>query len=431
MYIVETSYELEEFADFIKGKVSYWFPMWSDIDLHPLNNTLSFIFIRCDERDYILSHNHIDTLSIDLEGIGEVISNEGIRWVFQKKKLLHTLKINPNGLLDIDTAYFLNSGEVIDYKTPFQHIFSHWRSNGYYDNLTKIIPILKLGEIIQSIIPKYQNLTNDDYNFSWYNDDYLPILVGIEQMGVRVDREKFLDRWPSSSKHLTKSDIIYTEYNPFTSTGRPSNRYGGINFSALNKTDGSRECFIPTDGRIFLQMDYDAYHIRLIGKLIGFPLPKTSVHQWLGEQYGVSYEESKGVTFQLLYGGIPDEFLTIPFYSEVKGYIDKLWEETNRLGYLKTLKRRIPLDWIENPNPQKVFNYLIQAVETELNVEKLKRIFHILKDSDIQLLLYVYDSFLFQIPLEFDKETVIRLKEIIESGGFPIKGSWGEDYSKV
>jgi hypothetical protein len=431
MYIVETSYELEEFADFIKGKVSYWFPMWSDIDLHPLNNTLSFIFVRCDEMDYILSHNHIDTLSIDLEGIGEVISNEGIRWVFQKKKLLHTLKINPNGLLDIDTAYFLKSGETIDYKTPFQHIFSHWRNNGYYDNLTKIIPILKLCEVIQSIIPKYQNLTNDDYNFSWYNDEYLPILRDIEQMGVRVDGKKFLDRWPHAHKQISQSNTVYTEYNPFTSTGRPSNRYGGINFSALNKTDGSRECFIPTDGKIFLQMDYDGYHIRLIGKLIGFPLPKTSVHQWLGEQYGVSYEESKGVTFQLLYGGIPDEFLSIPFYSEVKEYIDKLWEETNRLGYLKTLKRRIPLGWIENPNPQKVFNYLIQAVETELNVEKLKRIIKTIEGSGIGLNLYVYDSFLFEVPLEVDKENIIQLKEIIESGGFPIKGSWGMDYSKV
>jgi hypothetical protein len=178
-------------------------------------------------------------------------------------------------------------------------------------------------------------------------------------------------------------------------------------------------------------MDYDAYHLRLIGKLIGYTLPQTSVHQWLGEQYGVSYEESKSISFQLLYGGIPDEFLQIEFYRLVKEYIDTLWEETNRLGYLKTLKRRIPLSWIEQPNPQKVFNYLIQAVETEVNVEKLQRIMGAIKDTDIRLTLYVYDSFLFDVPLEVDRGMIKELKEIVEGGGFPIKGSWGEDYSKV
>jgi hypothetical protein len=429
MYIVENSYELEELKDFVKGKVSYWFPMWADTDLHPLNNILSFIFIQCDERDYIISHSHIDTISIDLRGISDVISTEGISWVFQKKKLLHTLKINPKDVLDIDTAYFLKSGEVIDYRTPFQPLISQWTHNGYYDNLTKIIPILKLGEVIKDLIPKYHTITDEDYNFYWYNDVYIPILTDIEQMGVSVDGKKFTDRYSSSTKHLTPSNTVYTEYNPFTLTGRPSNRYGGINFSAINKTDGSREVFIPNG--IFLQMDYDAYHLRLIGKLIGYPLPKTSVHQWLGEQYGVSYEESKSISFQLLYGGIPDEFLQIEFYRLVKEYIDTLWEETNRLGYLKTLKRRIPLSWIEQPNPQKVFNYLIQAVETEVNVEKLQRIMGAIKDTDIRLTLYVYDSFLFDVPLEVDKGMIKELKEIVEGGRFPIKGSWGEDYSKV
>jgi hypothetical protein len=145
----------------------------------------------------------------------------------------------------------------------------------------------------------------------------------------------------------------------------------------------------------------------------------------------VSYEESKSISFQLLYGGIPDEFLEIEFYRLVKEYIDNLWEETNRLGYLKTLKRRIPLKWIENPNPQKVFNYLIQAVETEVNVEKLRRIFEYIKDKSIKFSMYLYDAFLFDVPLEVDRGMIKELKEIIEGGGFPIKGSWGEDYSKV
>lgn len=429
MYIVETVSELKELKSFIDGKPSYWFPMWIDFELHPLNTELSFIFIYCDGRDYILSHNHVDTLPIDLEGIGEIISTKGYKWMFQTKKFLNTLKIPNLELYDIDTAWFLKTAQTIDYRTPFEGLLHSWKTKGYYDNLIKSIPILKLGEIIQTLIPKYTDLDDSDYNFNWYNSIYIPLLSEIEGNGVRVDRKKFTDRWPHASKHISTNNVVYTEYNPFTVTGRPSNRYGGVNFSALNKSDGSRECFV-SDG-IFLQMDYDAYHPRIIGKLIGYPLPQTSVHQWLSEQYGTSYEEGKGVTFQLLYGGIPTEFLEIPYFKRVDEYIKELWVKVQRNGYLTTLKRRIPLSWIDTPNPQKVFNYLLQAVETELNVDKLGKITPLIRNTDVKFVLYTYDSFLLDYPLENPKEVITELKGLIEGGGFPIKASWGVDYSKV
>jgi hypothetical protein len=222
---------------------------------------------------------------------------------------------------------------------------------------------------------------------------------------------------------------VYTEYNPFTVTGRPSNRHGGVNYAALNKTDGSRECFV-SDG-IFLQMDYNAYHPRLIGKLIKFQMPDGNVHQWLAEQYGCSVEESKGVTFQLLYGGIDDDFKQIPYFKAVSDYIDEMWIETQKRGYLETPHRRIPLSWIEDPNPQKVFNYLLQAVETEMNVDVMRRVLEYIKGSGIRFCLYTYDSFLFDVPTDVDKGMIGVLKEIIEGSGFPVKASWGLDYGKL
>jgi hypothetical protein len=429
MNIIETVSELKELKDFISSKKSYWFPMWVDFDLHPLNNQLSFIFIHCDGRDYILPHKHVDTLSVDLESISDVFSTKGYKWVFQSKKFLNTLKIPNLELYDIDTAWFLKTSQTIDYRTPFELLLYGWKTKGYYDNLIQSIPILKLCEVIQTIIPKYTDLDDSDYNFYWYNLTYIPLLSEIEKCGVRVDRKKFTDRWSHSQKHISSDSRVFTEYNPFTITGRPSNRFGGINFAALNKTDGSRECFV-SEG-IFLQMDYDAYHPRLIGKLIGYELPKTSVHRWLSEQYGTTYEEGKGVTFQLLYGGIPDEFLEIPYFKGVDEYINTLWVKVQRDGYLTTLKRRIPLSWIEGANPQKVFNYLLQAVETELNAEKIGKILGYIKGSGISLSLYTYDSFLFDVPTDVNTDTIVKLKGIVEGGGFPIKASWGENYGNL
>jgi hypothetical protein len=178
-------------------------------------------------------------------------------------------------------------------------------------------------------------------------------------------------------------------------------------------------------------MDYDAYHPRIIGKMVHYPLPQTSVHQWLADQYGVSYDESKGITFQLLYGGIPEEFDSIPYYKKVREYIEKLWEHAQSKGYVSTLHRNIPLSSIEDANPQKVFNYLLQATETELNIRTMKRVLEFIKQTEIELTLYTYDSFLFSYPLDTPKEHAMKLKELIEMGGFPIKASWGTDYSKL
>jgi hypothetical protein len=82
-------------------------------------------------------------------------------------------------------------------------------------------------------------------------------------------------------------------------------------------------------------MDYNAYHPRLIGKLIKFDMPDGNVHEWLAEQYGCSVEESKGVTFQLLYGGIDDDFKQIPYFKAVSDYIDEMWIETQKKGFLQ------------------------------------------------------------------------------------------------
>ena len=82
-------------------------------------------------------------------------------------------------------------------------------------------------------------------------------------------------------------------------------------------------------------------------------------------------------------------------------------------------------------NPQKLFNYLLQATETELNMEKLEKILKFIKHTQIELSLYTYDSFLFSCPIDGDTTQIKELKSIIEEDGFWIKARWGMDYSKL
>ena len=429
MIIVESIDELNELKVKLETEASIWYPLWVDNDKHPLNTTISFIFVRTQSDRYILPHQHTDALSLSNEQIEGVLNTAGEKWVFQKKKLLQSFVTLREGLNDVDTAYFLKTGETIDYSQPLQHLVAPLLHKGYREDIIQSIPILKLAEAVEPELLKHTNQKSKTYN--WYNDIFLPTLSDIERYGIRVDREKFIDRWPQNQKHISTNEqgtFVYTEYNPYTITSRPSNRHGGVNFSALNKSDGTRESFIPPDGSLFLQFDYDAYHVRLIGKLIKYELPKTSVHQWLADQYGCSYDESKGRTFRILYGGTSEEDRKIPFFDKVDKFIMKFHEQSVRNGYITTPKgRKIPLGWVEQPNAQKFFNYLLQATETEFNIEVMEK----LRKSKLPLpILYTYDSFLFEFD-DSEVETIKEVKSVLESYGFPVKADWGKNYGEI
>ena len=427
MIVVESNKEKENFMQMWENNPSIVIPIWSDLDKHPMNNELAFLFVRVGKTDFILIYNHIDGKSHHLD----LSTSTQPKWVWNKKGLLQT-GTNIQNIFDISNYYFFEKNQTIPDEVQNQPFISHYTRMGIRENLGKIAPLMKWGEYLKSFVDNISTTIPppDLSPKSWIDNMMIPLLSQIERYGVRVDGKKFIDRYPQATKHLN-NNIVYTEYNPYTVTSRPSNRFGGINFSALNKKDGTREVFIPKDGHIFLQMDYDAYHPRIIGKMVHYPLPQTSVHQWLADQYGVDYGESKGITFQLLYGGIPEEFDSIPYYKKVREYIDEMWGNASKKGYVSTYNRNIPLSSIEGLNPQKVFNYLLQATETELNMDTMRKVLEFIEQTDIELSLYTYDSFLFSFPLDTPKEQALKLKEIVESNGFPINASWGSDYSKL
>ena len=433
MKIVELNDELDELHLKLKECPSVWFPMWGDWEQHPLNNELSFIYIWVDREGYILPLNHVDCLSISTSQFQTLIKGIQPVYIFGKSNLLHSFTFEGVEVNDVVGLFYTQTNHIIDYHSKLNGLVREGIRWGYTDNLVRTSPILKLGEAIEEIIrmnnPLELKLTNLD-SYRWLNNEVIPTLNRVERSGIRVNREKFLDKYNEKSlKHLTKGNIIYTQYNPYHLTGRPSNRHGGINFSALNKNDGTREIYEARG--VFLNVDYDAYHLRLISKLIKYELPQTSAHQYFAEQYGTSYDESKAITFQLLYGGIPDEFLGIPFFRKTNEFIERLWVKTQKTGYIQTPSRRMSLEWVENPNPQKVFNYLLQSIETERNIRVINSLLDFIDNDTVQLVLYTYDSFLLDFTERPGKEWMKSLIQIIQSGGFPVSPSWGTNFGEI
>ena len=418
MIIVETNKEKDQFLEYWNNEESKIIPIWEDLERHPMNNRLSFLYVRFSNMDFILPFNHNDCekLTMDLS-----LSTQS-KWIWNKKGFLQT-DIEIKNLKDVQTSLFFERFEIYDIQSKLEVLTNFYYRLGIRDELGSSIPIMKWGEVLQGIVGEW----NTKHTNNWVDDTMIPLLSDIERSGLKVDTEKFIDRWPNHQKHILLGNV-FTEYNPYTITSRPSNRHGGVNFSALNKKDGSRESFVPRDGKLFLQFDYDAYHVRIISKLIKYKLPDTSVHQWLADQYECSYDESKGRTFRILYGGVSDEDRKIPFFDKVDMFIRKMQEEAVKNGYIQTPKgRKIPLGWIEQPNGQKFFNYLLQATETEFNIEVMEK----LRKLQLPLpILYTYDSFLFEFD-DSEVETIKKVKSVLESYGFPVKADWGKNYGEI
>ena len=417
--IVENNIEKEHFLEYWNNEESIVIPMWEDLERHPMTCDVSFLYVRFKNLDFIIPFKHNDCESIEID----LSKSTQPKWVWNKKALLQT-NLNIKNQKDIQASIFFNENKLYPFSDKLEGLTNFYNRLGIRDSLGKSISIMRFIEVLRGVSNEFGNLrtTND-----WIDNTMIPILSDIERYGVGVDREKFFDRWPDNQKSLWFSRA-FTEYNPYTITSRPSNRHLGINYGALNKKDGSREVFVPKEGKSFVQFDYDAYHVRLIAKMIGYKLPDTSVHQWLADQYGCSYDESKGRTFRILYGGVSDEDRKIPFFDKVDKFIHKMHLNSVSKGYIETTKgRKIPLGWIEQPTAQKYFNYFLQATETEFNIEAMKK----LKENDLPLpILYTYDSFLFEFSPD-EKEMVKKVKKVLESFGFPTKVEFGNDYSEV
>ena len=144
--------------------------------------------------------------------------------------------------------------------------------------------------------------------------------------------------------------------------------------------------------------------------------------------YGTSYKEAKELTFKQLYGGVFKQYEHLEFFQKIKTFIDITWNEFNNLGEII-----VPISGycfkkseLENMNPQKLFNYILQNLETSMNVCILTALNKLLKGKNTKLVLYTYDSFL----LDYDEsENLLKdIEDIFKSKKLQIKIKHGTSY---
>lgn len=393
-------------------------PVWSSQRGHQLMFPISFVYIKTKDTDFILNFQHIDAESVTPFPISKLCNPNTL--------VLGNRYIQSNGL-DYEWVYFESIGKPFVFNDYVETLFKGYRNDYLLNN--DCVPLMKWYELLKSIPDGFEIK-------DWYRkySDSISLLGKIEGAGVQVVEAKFIDRFNFDSRYIDGGKV-YTQYNPYTVTGRPSNRHLNVNYSALPKGDKSRESIISRfDGGTLIGFDYESYHIRLIAGLIGYKFPTDiTAHQYLANYYGCDYETSKGLTFKYLYGGLDEFARGIPFFQKVDTYIDNLYQRYVISGRLTTplFKREIHHHRIESPTQQKIFNYLLQALETEINYMKMVGISEFLSGMKSKIVLYTYDAFLIDThPTE--RERVLELLPMVmEKGGFPIRADEGTNYDNL
>jgi hypothetical protein len=398
----------------IQHEVAYVEVIPTSHNLHPVENEVCAIYIRPrdDSKGYIIPINHSETINSTIDDCLKVLNSIKNIYVRDRKEFLH---------------YFALKHCYQHSPSPHTYIPQQTTAHTYIYNkylniqhLNTIVPIVKHYEVCEQNYANFKGEINPFYNKAAL------VFNQLERAGIKVDPLLFEEYFGQQV-----DEFVYTQYNLNTLTTRPSNAFNTINFSALNKDNDERKCFIPRN-ESFIEFDISAYHPTLLANLCGYDFGSDDIHLSFSKMYGVDYAKAKEITFKQLYGGIWKEYETLDFFRQVKAYTDDLWRTFNTNGYIKCpiSDHKFVKNDLENMNPQKLLNYVLQNLETANNVLILYEIFKILRGKNTKLVLYVYDSFLFDVD-ENEPEVILKVLGIFNKYKLQTKIKKGKNYNDI
>lgn len=403
-----------------------------DQTVHPRRSGVSFVFVHTEEgEEAVFPVRHNDAKGLPPKSLLK-LNTTVEKYAFDKKKVMHLVPFR--GLVDCKLVHFFKHNQPPSFSTP--------DIRPEAKNLYRPLP--RLIERCQKRVQKCKGILDDNgvvlpkTPFRKYNGEILETLFRVERSGMYSDPEDYVEAFEED--HTDKNNLAYSRYNLYTQTGRPSNTFKGVNYAALDHDQrlAFRSRF---DGGKLVNVDYDAFHLRIISSLIDYDAPQESFHEHLGKLYfgeedfdEEDYKDAKGFTFQFIYNpyGIPDELLQLDFFSGVKRLTKQIWEVYEDYGVISTPKhgRQITGSKIDDFNPAKALNYVLQAGGVEIICEHMKQLLDYLSDKNTEVVLYLYDSVLLDYDPD-DGAEISEIKSIMETGDLKVDIEIGSRFGEL
>lgn len=411
-------------------------PITIDSRVHPSTaSIIAFTIITLDtQQSYIVSVSHPEGL-FHIKDLSFLTKN-----IYTTNRAL----LSSNGYnikaYDVELIYYLHTNKGFNINSCAMAL--HYQR--VLPDCTKtnaLIGLIKLEEQVLEIYNKYYK-ADLPAGLDYYADVLKHSLLNVQHNALQIDTAKFQQSFGKSFR--TYNSKCYTQYNFYTMTGRPSNRFGGVNFAALPKEDDTRECFISRfENGCLLELDFNSYHPRLIADIVGYSFGKQDAYEHLAQHYHNTttptldqIAKAKEDTFRQLYGGIRKDYLNIPFFAATNIFSKEIWKHMITEGYVDSVLsgRRLLLSNYQDINEHTLFNYYIQMYETEKNAVVLKNILEYLQTYLLKSvpILYTYDSILFDVHPDEMRIIVDHLIPCcIDTDAFPVKLKQGLDYKNM
>jgi hypothetical protein len=390
-------------------------PIFRDIHKHHASNTILCVGITfLDGEFYVVSVSHKDAPQFAL---------------------------TTHNHFNVELMAYLTNGHVDEMQvTPYiQETHNLFRN---LNDCNRIIPLTQwsttlrtYNEKVLAFVQKHLDVvTTPTYQFMQMAID---TLRRIEYAGLAVDVPALDTYFENKSKRFVTDGKVYSQYYPYTTTGRPSNRFGGINFAALNKHDGSRAAFVSRfrDG-VLLQLDFESYHLRLIADVMNVQLPNEPIHQYLAKQYfgkdtisQEEYDEGKQITFGILYGA--DIETDIPLLHSIKELSKTIYKNYQIDGLRAPISGRQIYLPENDATENKLFNYFVQNYEFESTVPRLKELLDYLNTKQSKLVLYTYDAVLIDCHPDELTEIQAHAYAILGANKYPLRSYIGSNYNEL
>ncbi len=436
-YIVEQEEKLDNLSKLVK--LGCYVDVISNNDYyHPgLSSTIA-VYIRMlnSKHGYIIPIDHDEGLNIDKDRVYGLLLKASKLYTLDKKNLLY--HFNLQGAIDLSLVYSMTKYDRLEYSkdnSTINHFYNKYRD---FKDINKIIPIAKLYESCEKLYDSIHEVIEYElpFGFDFYNQIATNVFYLLEQSGVGIIYDSFNNLFkPKNPLYNTADNTVFTEYNLYNNTSRPTNTFNSVNFAAIPKAEEYRKCFKPQND-YFVEFDFDGYHLRLLADQLDYPLTEESAHKQLAKHYfgkeeitDDEYTKAKQINFHAIYGKIPEEHKNLKIFKEIQEYIDAMWKSFQEGGYVwNPQSGKHFTQELKDMNPAKLMNYMMQSLETSNNIIILKEVLRYLKDKQTKIALYTYDAILFDFSKEDGKQTLQDIEKIMsEDNKYPVKFKFSKD----
>lgn len=421
----------------VEGKQVYIRPILRSPDHHPKLNAIIAIYLAplTADQGFIIPIDHPEGFNLSIQQIQSILDTAEKIFVFNKKDYLYYL-----GGKNVYDLHFGQPQVEDNIERTSESQFIIWLRHMYENEqgLNKLVPLVKLLEYEDSEFMLVKGMINKfkpDVGFEFFNNIAVGVFYLIEQHGLRITYKEFVELFKPNRPDLNIEDnIVYTKYNLYNITSRPTNAFNSVNFAAIPKKPEYRKCFLPRND-MFVEFDFDGYHLRLLAQEIGYELTPEPAHTQLGRLYfgkhdltPEEYNQAKQINFQAVYGNTPEDYKDFKLFKGIEKYTQDLWSEYSTKGYVNAPISGKRFSNIDGMYPKKLLNYIIQATETARNILVLKDTLSYLKDKKTKVALYTYDSVLLDFSKQDGKQVLNDLESILsENGKYPVKFKYSKD----